>query len=69
MDTNETTTKRPIVTLIGQNGNAFFILAACRQAARKAGWSAAQIDAVLTEMQSGDYHQLLGAAMRHFDVR
>lgn len=61
-------TERPTVRLVGENGNAFAVLAACKNAARKAGWSKERIDEVLKEMTSGDYDHLLGKAMEHFDV-
>lgn len=63
------TKKTATVKLSGQNGNAFMILGLCRRAAVKAKWTDAQIDAVLTEMKSGDYDHLLQTAMKHFDVR
>jgi hypothetical protein len=61
--------KRPIVKLIGRDGNAFAVLGACLAAARKAGWSKERIDEVRDEMTRGDYNQLLRAATQHFDVR
>jgi hypothetical protein len=60
---------KPIVTLIGQDGNAFNILGLCRRAAKEAGWPQEQIDAVLGEMKSGDYNHLLQTAMKHFEVK
>ena len=67
--TTTTTQKKPRVTLIGRDGNAFAIMAACRQAARKAGWTRDQIQAVTDEMKRGDYDHLLATALEHFDVR
>lgn len=64
-----TKTERPVVRLIGQNGNAFMILGLCQRAAKKAGWSQEKIDKVMTDMRSGDYNHLLGVAMTEFDVR
>jgi hypothetical protein len=61
--------KKPKVKLVGRDGNAFAIMGACREAARKAKWSREQIDAVLGEMMAGDYDNLLATAMKHFDVR
>lgn len=61
--------KKPTLKLIGQDGNAFMILGLARRAAVKAGWSKERIDAVMTEMRSGDYNNLLVKAMEHFDVR
>ncbi len=59
---------KPTVELIGQDGNAFYILGACRKAARKAEWPPERIDSVMNEMKSGNYDNLLATAMRYFDV-
>lgn len=60
---------KPAVTLVGQDGNAFMILGLCQRAAKKAGWTKEQTDAVMQEMRAGDYDHLLATAMEHFDVR
>jgi len=60
---------KPTVTLVGRDGNAFAIIGACRAAARKAGWDAERIAALVAEMMGGDYDNLLCVAMKHFDVR
>jgi hypothetical protein len=60
---------KPCVTLVGQDGNAFNILGLCQRAARKAGWTKEQIDAVMQEMRSSDYDHLLQTAMKHFEVK
>ena len=59
---------KPEVMLVGQNGNAFAVLGACRQAARNAGWATERWEAVREQMTSGDYEHLLQVAMREFDV-
>lgn len=59
---------KPVVKLLGRDGNAFMILGACRRAAYSAGWDKDQVDAVLDEMKSGDYNHLLMTAMKYFDV-
>jgi hypothetical protein len=61
--------KKPQVKLIGNDGNAFFIIGACRRAAREAKWSREKIDAVMNDMMSGDYNTLLMKAMEYFDVK
>lgn len=65
----KTKTGRPVVRLVGQNGNAFNIMGLCHRAAEKAGWTKEQIDAVMAEMRAGNYDHLLGVAMERFDVR
>jgi hypothetical protein len=59
---------KPTVKLIGANGNAFNIVALCRQAARRAGWTKEQVDAMVTDMMSGDYDHVIATAMEKFDV-
>jgi hypothetical protein len=61
--------KKPIVKLIGNNGNAFAIIGACMAAARKAKFTQEKINQIRTEMMSGDYDHLLCVAMEHFNVR
>jgi hypothetical protein len=64
--TNE---KKPVVVLVGTDGNAFSIIAKCRTAARRAGWSLERTSEVTKEMMSGTYDTVLQTAMKHFDVR
>ena len=64
MDNND----NPTVKLVGRDGNAFAILGACQKAARRAGWSAERIKAVIDEMTAGDYDHLLATAMNNFNV-
>src|SRR5437660_820685 len=54
---------KPVVKLIGEDGNAFAILGACQRAAQKAGWSKEQWSKVRDELMSGDYNHLLAVAM------
>jgi hypothetical protein len=61
--------RRPVVRLVGQDGNAFNILARCRRAAKRAGWTQERIDAVMQEMRAGGYDHLLMTAMTHFEVK
>lgn len=58
----------PTVRLVGQDGNAFAVLGACRRAAKEAGWTDERIEEFTTEATSGDYDHLLGTAMKHFNV-
>ena len=58
---------RPVLVLIGQDGNAFNILAKARRALLLAGrgdeWAAFEAEAT-----SGDYEQLLATVMDWFEV-
>ena len=60
--------KKPVVKLIGEDGNAFCIMGSCIRAARSAGWEGDRISALTKEMMSGDYTNLLAVAAAHFDV-
>lgn len=59
---------KPVVKLLGKDGNAFYILGVCQIAARRAGWSQEQIDAVMAEMTGGNYDHLLQTALTYFEV-
>lgn len=70
MSTTKTSPEmKPVVRLIGEDGNAFMVLGLCRHAARRAGWSEEQWTKVREEMTFGDYNMLLATAMKYFDVR
>lgn len=60
--------EKPILEIIGENGNAFMILAKAQRAARKAKWPEEKIKKVLDEMRSGDYDHLLRVAVEYFEV-
>lgn len=62
--------KHPEITIkmVGKDGNAFSILARCRQAMREAGLPQSEIDAFQAEATAGDYDHLLQTCMRWFDV-
>lgn len=47
------------LNLVGLDGNAFSLMGAFSQAARKQGYSKDQIDAVTNECMTGDYDHLL----------
>lgn len=49
----------PKVKLVGEDGNAFAIMGRWKTAARKAGWSQAEIAKVIDDAMSGDYEHLL----------
>lgn len=51
--------KKVVMSLHGLDGNAFYILAAFSQKAKKQGWTKEEIDAVVKEAQSEDYRHLL----------
>jgi hypothetical protein len=53
------------LNLIGVNGNAFMIMGVFQRQAKREGWTQDEIDAVLTEAKSGDYHHLLATIENH----
>jgi hypothetical protein len=61
------TAERPVLTLIGQDGNAFSILGKARRTLRQAGrgdeWAAFEAEAT-----SADYQHLLAVVMKWFEV-
>ena len=61
------TADRPVLILVGEDGNAFNILCRARHALRDAGrgdeWAAFEAEAT-----SGDYNHLRATAMRWFEV-
>lgn len=59
---------RPTVKLIGNDGNAFAIIGACKQAAKRAGWTPQQVQQLQDEMMQSDYDHLLATATRYFEV-
>ena len=56
------------VTLVGEDGNAFFILGRVSRALREAGVDAATIKEYSDEATSGDYNHLLAVTMSWVDV-
>lgn len=60
--------KKPVLKLTGQDGNAFMIIGLAKRAAQKAKWPADKVSAMVQEMMSGDYDNLLRVALDNFDV-
>lgn len=60
------TTKRKIkLRLVGLDGNAFFLMGAFSQQAKREGWTKEDIEVVLKEVQSSDYNHLLATLADH----
>ena len=59
---------KPTVKLIGEDGNAFFIMGSVKKALRQAGADREYIDKYLNAATSGDYDQLLVVSMGYVDV-
>ena len=58
--------KKPVLKIIGTDGNAFAILGKAQRVARENGmdW-----DKIRTEATSGNYDNLLCVMMKYFDVK
>jgi hypothetical protein len=56
------------VRLIGEDGNAFFILSKVKKALRNNGVSREEIESFMKEATSGDYDNLLQTCMRWVEV-
>lgn len=56
------------VELVGNDGNAFSILANVRRSLRKAGVPQSEIDEFVNEATSGDYDHLLQTCIRWVTV-
>ena len=59
---------KPIVKLIGQDGNAFAIMGRVKQALRRSGADREYIDKYLSEATSGDYNHLLAVSMKYVEI-
>jgi len=58
---------KPTVRLVGEDGNAFSILARCKRAATSAGWTEEQWREFHTKACSGSDDQLLATVLEFFD--
>jgi hypothetical protein len=59
---------KPVVKLIGQDGNAFAIMGRIKQALRRSGADKEYIDKYLNEATSGDYNHLLAVSMKYVEI-
>ena len=59
---------KPVLSLIGADGNAFYLLGKAQQVARKAGWSEHKVTKFMLEAKAGDYDHLLRTLMKYFEV-
>ena len=59
---------KPIVKLVGHDGNAFAIMGRVKQGLKSAGADKEYIDKYLSEATSGDYDHLLVVSMEYVEV-
>ena len=55
------------MSLVGLNGNAFFLMGQFKTNAQRQGWAKEDIDKVLEECKKSDYDHLLQVLMAHTD--
>ena len=63
----EPVTPKNVIDLDGPDGNAFALMASARYLAREVGYSHDEIDAMITNMRSGDYKELVKTFDDYFD--
>ena len=59
---------KPTVVLVGEDGNAFYILGKVKQALKEAGADKEYTDKYIKEAASGDYDHLLVTTMKYVEV-
>jgi len=57
--------KKVNLTLVGLDGNAFYLMGAFASQARREKWSQLEIDFIMYKCKSGDYNNLLCTLMDH----
>lgn len=57
------------VKLVGEDGNAFFILGKCQRAMKEAKTPQEEIDNFIKEATSGNYDNLLFTCTKWFNIR
>ena len=65
MDRFEVVDKKVKLNLVGIDGNAFALMGAFQQQARREGWTKEEIKLVLDKCMSGNYDELLCTLMEH----
>ena len=60
---------KPVLKLVGQDGNAFMILGKALKTARQAGWTEDEVQRFQKEATSGNYDNLLVTCMKYFEVK
>ena len=61
--------KKPVVKLVGTDGNAFAILGKVKRALKEAGFTPDELAEFQKQAMSGDYDNLLRVCMQWADVR
>ena len=61
--------KKPVVKLIGEDGNAFAIMGKVVKAMKRTGYSQDEIKDYQAKAMSGDYNHLLAVTMDFVEVK
>lgn len=67
-DNMENEKKKPEVKLLGEDGNAYFILARVSRELKKAGYTPEEIKEYDRQATSGDYDNLLRVTMEWVEI-
>jgi hypothetical protein len=59
---------QPEIKIIGEDGNAFIIIAAATKAMRRAGWTQEEIQEYRDKAMNGDYDNLLQVTMEYCEI-
>jgi hypothetical protein len=57
--------KKVKLNLVGETGNAFWLIGSFKRQARKEGWTEDEIKSVVDEAKAGDYDHLLLTLMNY----
>ena len=57
---------KPFIDLTGPDGNAFYVLAQVNNLGRQLGWTSEKIKQIQSEMQTGDYENLISVFDKYF---
>ncbi len=60
--------EKPILKIIGTDGNAFSLLAKAQSTAKKAGMDNDEIKAIIDKAIDGDYDNLLCVLSEYFEI-
>lgn len=66
INTNLPSGEKQIIDISGPHGNAYYLLGAAAVFGQKLGYSLSEIDALIDDMKSGDYDNLIGVFETHF---
>ncbi len=60
--------EKPVLKIIGRDGNAFAILGEAKKVLKQHGYDKQEIEQVMNEAMAGDYNNLLQTMLKYFDV-